>query len=1096
MAVAPARALSFLVMVVQFGSLHDPMATPSAIVESGETEFRPIVIVPDAAWVKANALLPLRLTVSEKVSVTLAVSGVVGVVVEPVDESHAPTATGRSREREARTTPRQPIRRMNLSFPGAEPLQAGRSLCQNNAIESAESIGRVAAAGRVTRGGSPPSSAPRRAGRRCGRSIRGRVRQMRARVLLFMSAVLLLSGNALAQCRVEGVVRLADGAPLADAAVRVEGADYRKPLTTTSGPDGRYAFDDVKCGARVRVIVTRAGRVIADGWTLVTLRVERLDMQEQVASATPQTTGDVLGSGGASGDVGGIVRSADGLALPAAVVTITDTILSTETDAAGRYVFGSLKPGIRIRVQVAAAGYKTVSKEVVVPDKNRNLADFVLEPAPAAERQGTGLSALGTAPDSDRVSMRPDDSASFPSLGQGDVFRALQFLPGVVASTERSEELYVRGGTPGENLVTLDGFTLYPLDHVFGALSPYNMSAVGRADLSRSPLTAADGGRLAGTLRLAGQANPAGKATGSVEVSVLGIGGVISAPLGNRGSVLFGARRSPPASLYNSTLEYFTPGGSIAAREREVRLSDGTTEAAPDSVFYDLNGKVDLKLTGKDRLSVSLYGGRDDLNNSRDLPMGASPTTLHAVDGSYRTPADAYVQVGDLRTWKGFGASGAWARQWTPAVSTTLSVGHSTFENATDQSSPLIIVPTGEDDTFAALRAGYQGLNESNRIQDTTLRFDTLIRLGFAHALSLGGEIASLDADYTLRQEAFVPSGGSGGAVTELVDVLRLEDSGRLITAFAQDTWRPWSRLAVTPGVRLTHYDLAGVTYAEPRVSGAYQVTPIFRVTGAASIDHQAVNRIVREDRDHGDGAFWALADGASIPIAQVRQVTGGGSVGLRGLRFDFGAFYKEYEDLTLFAPRLLPGEAPTAASALLHQGSGTAWGLEAFFERSTDVNTLRVGYTMSRVEYTYPSLEDGTFPASHDRPHEFKVTDAARLWARFILSGAWVVSSGQPYTPAKSIRQVWFPSGGTAYGVVFGTTNSSRLRTYHRLDLSLRRDFRFGAMRSTVGLTVFNVYNKTNAQYVDYQTAGSTATSNTISFPGRVFNVFVKVGF
>ena len=1095
MAVAPARALSFLVTAVQFGSLHVPTATPSAIVESGETEFRPIVIVPDAAWVKANDLLPLRLTVSEKVSVTLAASGVVGVVVEePVDESHAPTATGRTREREARTTPRQPIRRMNLSFPGVEPLQAGRSLCQNSAIESAESIGPPTAAGRVTREGSLPSSAPRRAGRRYDGSIRGRVRQMRARVLLFMSAVLLLSGNALAQCRVEGVVRLADGAPLADAAVRIEGADYRKPLTTTTGPDGRYGFDDVKCGARVRVIVTRAGAVVADGWTLVTLKVERLDMQEQVASATPQTTGDVLGSRGASGDIGGIVRSADGQALPAAVVSISDTVLSTETDAAGRYVLGSLKPGIRIRVQVAAAGYKTVSKEVVVPDKNRSLADFVLEPAPAAERQGTGFAPLGTAPDSDRVSTRPDDSASLPSLGLGDVFRALQFLPGVGASTERSEDLYVRGGTPGENLVTLDGFTLYPIDHAFGALSPYNMSAVARANLSRSPLSAADGGRLAGTLRLAGQANTAGKATGAVEVSVLGVGGFISAPLGRRGSVLFGVRRSPPASLYNSMLEYFTPAGSIAARERDVRLSDGTTEAAPDSVFYDVNGKVELKLTGKDRVSVSVYGGRDNLNNSRDLPVGASPTTLHAVDGSYRTPADAYVQVGDLRTWKGFGASGVWTRQWTPAVSTTLSVGHSTFENGTDQSSPLIIAPTGEDDTFAALRAGYQGLNESNRVQDTTVRFDTLIRLGFAHALSVGGEFSSLDADYTLQQEAFKAS--SGGAVTGLVDVLRLEDSGGLITAYAQDTWRPWARLAVTPGVRLTHYDLAGVTYAEPRVSGAYQVTPIFRVTGGVSVDHQAVNRLVREDRDHGNGAFWALADGASIPVAQARQVTGGGSVGVRRARLDFGAFYKEYEDLTLLAPRLLPGEAPAATSTLLHHGSGTAWGLEAFFVRATDRNTLRAGYTMSRVEYTYPALEDGAFPASHDRPHEFKVTDAARVWAQFILSGAWVVSSGQPYTPAKSIERAWLPSGGTAYRVVFGTTNSSRLRAYHRLDLSLRRDFQFGAMRSTVGVTVFNVYNKTNAQYVDYQTAGGTATSNTISFPGRVFNVFVKVGF
>jgi hypothetical protein len=509
-----------------------------------------------------------------------------------------------------------------------------------------------------------------------------------------------------------------------------------------------------------------------------------------------------------------------------------------------------------------------------------------------------------------------------------------------------------------------------------------------------------------------------------------------------------------------------------------------------------VNGKVELKVTTRDRVAVSFYAGRDDFNNSRDLPIGAAPTTLHVVDGSYQPPSGAYVQVGDIRNWKARGLSGSWSRQWTPAVSTTLSVGRSTFENGTDQSSPFVITSSGEDDSFAALRAGYQGLNESNHLRDTTLRFDTQIGLGFTHALSLGGEIASLGADYTVRQEAFKRATGTGAVTTGLVDVLRLDETGRLTTAFAQDTWRPLARLVVSPGVRLTHYDLAGVTYLEPRVNGVYQVTPLFRVTGGWSVDHQAVNRITREDREHGDGAFWALADGSTIPIAQARQVAAGGSVGVRGFRVDFGGFYKTFEDLTLFAPRLFPGEAPEAGRTLLYHGSGKAKGMEVFFEKASAVNTFRAGYTMSRVDYTYPALESKAFRASYDRPHEFKVTDAARIWARLILSGAWVISSGRPYTPGVTPEQVWFPNGTTAYGVKFGTTNSSRLPAYHRLDLSLRRDFRFSVVRSTVGLTVFNLYGQKNVQFIDYQTAGATMTTNNIAFPGRVFNVFVKVGF
>jgi ferric enterobactin receptor len=919
---------------------------------------------------------------------------------------------------------------------------------------------------------------------------------MRARVLLFAAVGLLFAGNALAQCRLEGVVRLADGTPLADASVRLEGPEYRKPLTTTTGPDGRYVFDKVTPGTHAQIIVTRAGRVVAQGYTLVTLQVERLDIQEQLTPDTPQSTGDVIGGQGETGDVGGIVRSADGHLVTTAVVSIGETVLSTETDAGGRYLFGSLKPGMRIKLQAAAPGYKTATKEVVVPAGTRLAADFVLEPGGAAEGTGVGLAAVGTAPESDRVVAAPEQAASLPSLGQDDVFRALQFLPGVLTSNESSADFYVRGGASDQNLVTLDGFTLYPLEHVFGALSPYNVYAIRTVDFSRTALSVTDGGRLAGALRMTGQANATGKVTGSVDASVLGVGGFISVPLGDRGSFLFAMRRSPPASLYNSMLEYFAPGGSVAARDRSIRLSDGTTEAAPDSSFYDVNGKAELKLTGKDRVAFSLYTGRDDFNNSRDLPMGAAATTLHVVDDSYRTPSDAYVQIGDVRNWKARGLGGSWTRRWTPAVSTTLSIGRSTFENGTDQSSPFIITSTGEDDSLVALRAGYQGLNESNRLHDTTVRFDTLVELGFTHALSLGGEITSLNADYTVRQEAFKQAAGSGAVTTGLVDVLHLDDTARLTTVFAQDTWRPLARLVVSPGARLTRYDRAGVTYLEPRVSGVYQLTPFFRLTAGWSVDHQAVNRITREDRDHGDGAFWALADGLSIPIAQARQVVAGGSVGVRGFRFDFGGFYKTFEDLTLFAPRLFPGEAPDADRTMLYHGSGTAKGLELFFERVSDANTLRASYTWSRVEYAYPALEDEAFPAPFDRSHQFMVTDAARIWARLILSGAWVASTGRPYTARDSLEQVWFASGATTYRIKFDTKNSNRLPAYHRLDLSLRREFRLGAVRSTLGVTVFNVYGHTNVQYVDFQMAGPISTANWIAYPGRVVNVFVKIGF
>ena len=74
--------------------------------------------------------------------------------------------------------------------------------------------------------------------------------------------------------------------------------------------------------------------------------------------------------------------------------------------------------------------------------------------------------------------------------------------------------------------------------------------------------------------------------------------------------------------------------------------------------------------------------------------------------------------------------------------------------------------------------------------------------------------------------------------------------------------------MMVTPDAR---NERTSSTYFEPRASATYQLLPQLRLNGGWSIDHQVINRITREDRLHGDGAFWALADGVAIPVARAK---------------------------------------------------------------------------------------------------------------------------------------------------------------------------------------------------------------------------------
>ena len=123
-------------------------------------------------------------------------------------------------------------------------------------------------------------------------------------------------------------------------------------------------------------------------------------------------------------------------------------------------------------------------------------------------------------------------------------------------------------------------------------------------------------------------------------------------------------------------------------------------------------------------------------------------------------------------------------------------------------------------------------------------------------------------------------------------------------------------------------------------------------------------------------------------------------------------------------------------------------------------------------------------------------MADTFQIAPGWSVSGAWVMASGRPYTPASEVHLVWFPSGAPVYEVQFGAKNSARLPPYHRLDLSSERDWLVRGMKLSVGGTVFNVYDHTNVLYKDYEAIARTITSYDVTLMGLAVNAFVRIGF
>jgi hypothetical protein len=919
------------------------------------------------------------------------------------------------------------------------------------------------------------------------------------RVSLFsVSIVIFVAVDTRAQCVVQGVVRLADGAPLSAGAVRLEGPDYKQPLLTTTDANGRYQFENVKPGIRVRIVALQGSRPVAQGFTLVTLRVETVDLREEAVDTT--SAGYVTATEGPAGEVAGVVSASDGQPIVGARITVGETSLFATTDSAGRYAITRLRPGIRVDLSVGAEGFRDASQEISVVENTRVSADFTLSADQAESDARTApLSTLEASADSGRVVVRPDQVAGVPSLVRKDLFRALQFLPAAAAGVNDGADLYVRGSTPDHTLVSVDGFNLYQFGSGTGVFSAYNMDTVQRGDFSAISADANDGGRLAGALRLNGRTASNRSWSGFADVSALGLNGSVEAGIGNRVSLLVAGRRSAPSSIYDDVLDRFVPTSGTAVRDRLARYTGGSlpsasaTSTGPTlSYFRDLNAKVDIAATPRDLVSVAVYDGREDLNNSHDLAV-PQPSTTFGPPESDPLPSDAVVQVSSVGGWTSRGFGSTWRRRWSPSATSTLSIGHSKYVRSDDQAWLVTNPSTSADYSFMDARGGSDGLTESNQVREMIVRGETAVGVGYAHAVSVGAEVSSFDVSYASQTEV---SQTTTPTTSSLVDLFHTTETGMLTSVFARDSWRPAARLVVAPGLRVAHYDRTGSSFIEPRAEAIYEVAPGFRVKGAWAIDHQIVNAITREDRLHGDGAFWALSNGAAIPVPRAMQFVAGGSLDVRGVLFNVDAYSKQFDDLTLFAPRLYPGMAPLPGRTLFYTGSGTARGINAMIQYRAPRNTIWASYALSRSEYTYPELEAGTFPAAYDRPSEFKIVDGFQIMDGWSVSGAWVAASGRPYTPASSIESVWFPSGVTVNEVTFDAKNSARLPPYNRLDLSTQHDFSMAGIRSSVGGTLFNVYGRQNILYYEYETAGQSLTPHAVTMMGRALNLFFRVGF
>lgn len=755
--------------------------------------------------------------------------------------------------------------------------------------------------------------------------------------------------------------------------------------------------------------------------------------------------------------------------LPFADIIIKGTSEGTSTNVDGYFSLIDVPEEV-LTLQVLYVGY--VSTEIEIEAGNQPIKNLKIELKSGVELQevvvaGKSYKVMNASDGISTIQVSPAQLALLPNVGEVDIFRSLQLLPGVSGSNESSSGLYVRGGTPDQNLVLLDGMTVYNVDHFFGFFSAFNADAVKDVQLYKGAFPAKYGGRLSSVVDLTGKTGSPTKLQGNVGLNLLNARAGVQIPLFKKGSFSIHGRRSYTdiirSGLYNDIFNVFTQTENPPDIDG---LEINTVE--PDFYFFDLNSKLSINPTEKDVVALSFYTGADHLveQNEISIERGENPTILIELD------------VDEKNDWGNRGFSGKWSRQWDAKWYSNLLVANSNYFS--EYNRDLDIKATLVERDTVVVDRNILTL-EDNEVKDLTFRLDNEVQLNSKHKLEFGGLFTAAKVDYKFIRD-------------DTLTILDLQQEANYAAAYVSDTWTPFSKLSINAGLRATYYNISQDIYWAPRFSFQYNLTDRIRIKGGYGKHYQFVNRIINENVTEGSRDFWLLADDDLVKVSSAEHFVFGAAYETNDYIFDIEAYRKNLDNLAEFSLRFQRNDIDL--NRLFFLGSGYAEGIEFLLQKKKGAYTGWVTYTLARVRNNFPELNNGfEFSALHDQRHEFKTVHSYE-WQNYRLAATFVYASGKPFTEPAGQYSIELLDGRTFNYISVGAKNASRLPPYHRLDFSVHYVTKAGRFDVDVGLSVFNLYDRRNVWYREYDFTETPPVISEIQYLGFTPNLSLDVKF
>ncbi len=684
------------------------------------------------------------------------------------------------------------------------------------------------------------------------------------------------------------------------------------------------------------------------------------------------------------------------------------------------------------RLTISYIGYASIEKEITL-DKDISL-DIDLDPSTQLEeieivaekqRNVAEESTMST------IEIPILQIKKVPALlGEVDVLKALQLLPGVQSGGEGQSGLYVRGGSPDQNLILLDGVPVYNVNHLFGFFSVFNADAIKEVKLIKGGYPARYGGRLSSVLEINMKEGNMKELKGEGSIGLVASKLTLEGPIkADKTSFIVSGRRTYIDLLARPLI-------------KKAFEEDGS-EGLAGYHFYDLNAKVNHIISDKDRLYFSVYAGNDKFF-----------VNFKETDDTFSDSYNARVAWGNVTS------ALRWNHLWTPKL----------FSNATlTYSQYKLDFGTGFGTEVSGVLDEEVSFDYDSGIYDVAAKIDFDYYPNTSHFIRYGISAIHHRFEPGEFNLLFVSEG-----VTELDTAIGQRSINSMeFDAYVEDDIKVTDKLKANVGVHLSAFAVEGEFYtsAQPRLSLRYLVTEDQSFKFSFATMQQYMNLLTSE----GIGLptdLWVPST-AKIKPQKSWQVAAGYAFKLNEhIDITVEGYYKDMQNLVSFKE----GEGFFEESLRdwgdrITQGNGTSYGAELFVQKKTGDFTGWIGYTLSWSNRQFDEINFGQeFPFRYDRRHDISLVGQYELSKRISFSGAWVFGTGNAVTLANSTYK------GIAQATRFDIEtevdyytdrNNFRMNNYHRLDIGVNFTKKKKKHTRVWSIGAYNTYNRRNPYFI-----------------------------